>query len=265
MNAACLCGHSTLRAGVMNDLERPATKAEVGEMRNRLTEALNAGAIGLSTGLAYAPAKAAPRDEVEELAQVCATYCGIHTTHMRDESDHMIEALDEAFTIGRNAGLPVLISHFKCSGTANFGKAAERLAYFDAARKSQDISLDAYPYAASSTVLKPDFVAEAERVLITWSTPHPDMGGRELADIASEWGLSIEAAADRLQPAGAVYFAMDEDDVQRILAHKDTMIGSDGCRTMRIRIRACGALFRASLATMRETRNCFLCMKRSAA
>jgi N-acyl-D-amino-acid deacylase len=228
VNAACLCGHSTLRAGVMDDLDRPATKAEIGEMKRRLDASLSAGAVGFSTGLDYAPAKKAPREEIEQLAGVCAAHGGIYPTHIRNESDHMIEALDEAFTIGRTAGLPVLISHFKCSGKANFGKAAERLAFLDAARKDQDISLDAYPYAASSTVLKPDYVAEAKRVLITWSTPHPEMGGRELADIAADWQLPIEQAAERLQPAGAVYFAMDEDDVQRILAHADTLIGSDG-------------------------------------
>ncbi len=228
VNSVPLCGHSTLRAGVMDRLDRPATGGELDEMKRRLRASLQAGAAGFSTGLDYAPAKQAPREEVEELARVCADHGGIHTTHIRDESDHMIAALDEAFTIGRNAALPVVISHFKCSGMGNFGKAAERLAFFDEARESQELSLDAYPYAASSTVLKPDYVAEARRILITWSTAHPEMGGRDLDEVAGEWGVSRLEAADRLQPAGAVYFAMDEADVQRILAHDDTMIGSDG-------------------------------------
>lgn len=228
VNAACLCGHSTLRAGAMDSLDRPATKGEISLMKAGLAEALNAGAIGFSTGLDYAPAKKAPREEVEELAALCKDHGAIHATHMRDEGEHMIEALDEAFTIGRTAGIPVLISHFKCSGVANWGRSAEMLAYFDAAGDKQDISLDAYPYAASSTILKPDYVSEAKRVMITWSTPHPELGGRDLSDIATDWGVTEPEAAERLQPAGAVYFAMDEDDVRRILTYPRTMIGSDG-------------------------------------
>jgi N-acyl-D-amino-acid deacylase len=228
VNAACQCGNSTLRAGTMDRLDRPATKGERAEMKIRLQEALDAGAIGFSTGLDYAPAKQAPREEVEELAGLCKAHNAIHTTHIRDESEHVIEALDEAFTIGRNAGVPVLISHFKCSGIANWGRSKETLAFFDAAGKSQDISLDAYPYAASSTVLKTNYIDEAPRVMITWSVPHPEMGGRDLDEIAKEWGLDRRATAEKLQPAGAVYFAMNEEDVQRILSYPRTMIGSDG-------------------------------------
>ncbi len=227
-NAACLCGHSTLRVQVMDSLDRPATDAEIAEMKSILTEALDAGAIGLSTGLDYAPAKQAPREEIEQLAALCVPYNAIHTTHIRDESDKVIDALDEAFTIGRNAAVPVLVSHFKCSGVGNWGRSTETLAFFDAASKAQDVSLDAYPYAASSTVLKPEYVSESKRILVTWSTPHPEMGGRDLSDIAEEWDVSLLDAAQRLQPAGAVYFAMDEADVRRILSYRNTMIGSDG-------------------------------------
>ena len=228
VNAACQCGHSTLRAGTMDRLDRPATKGEIAEMKSRLQEALDAGAIGFSTGLDYAPAKQAPREEVEELATLCKAHNAIHTTHIRDESEHVIEALDEAFTIGRNADVPVLISHFKCSGIDNWGRSKETLAFFDAAGKSQDISLDAYPYAASSTVLKTNYINESPRIMITWSVPHPEMGGRDLDEVAEEWDLDRAAAADKLQPAGAVYFAMNEEDVQRILSYPRTMIGSDG-------------------------------------
>ncbi|MGI9462449.1 MAG: N-acyl-D-amino-acid deacylase family protein, partial [Aestuariivirgaceae bacterium] len=195
VNAACLCGHSTLRVNVMDRLDRAATDGEIKAMKQLLTEALQAGAVGFSTGLDYAPAKHAPREEIEDLAGLCKSHNAIHTTHIRDESDHVIAALDEAFTIGRNADVPVLVSHFKCSGLANWGRSSETLAFFDAASKDQDVSLDAYPYAASSTVLKPDYVAEAKRILITWSTPHPEMGGRDLNDIADDWGLSLLDAA----------------------------------------------------------------------
>ena len=228
VNAACLCGHSTLRVDVMDRLDRAATKGEIERMQQLLDDALKAGAIGLSTGLDYAPARHAPREEVEALAGLCKRYNAIHTTHIRDESDHVTEALDEAFTIGRNAEVPVLISHFKCSGVANWGRSGETLAMFDSASRNQDVSLDAYPYAASSTVLKSDYVEESKRIMITWSKPHPEMDGRDLAGIAEEWGISLFEAAERLQPAGAVYFAMDENDVQRILSYRNTMIGSDG-------------------------------------
>lgn len=228
VNAACLVGHSTLRVGAMDRLDRPATADEIAIMRARLQEALDAGAIGLSTGLDYQPAAAAPTGEVRALAELLKPAGAIHTTHMRSEGDHVIEAMDEAFTIGRSADVPVVISHFKVHGKANFGRSAETLAKFDAQRLRQPLALDAYPYSASSTVLKSQWVGEAPRVMVTWSVPHPEMTGRMLADVAAEWSCSQEDAAKRLQPAGAVYFAMDEADVRRILSYPHTMIGSDG-------------------------------------
>ncbi len=228
VNAGCLVGHSTLRFSIMDDLKREATDDEIVIMRGRLGEALDAGSIGLSTGLDYAPAAAAPTSEIQALASVLKPAGAMHATHMRHEGEHIIEAMDEAFTIGRSADVPVVISHFKCSGKKNFGRAKANLEAFEKARLNQPLGLDAYPYAASSTVLKPDYVNESLRVLITWSKSHPDQAGRDLDAIAGEWGLSRDQAAERLQPAGAVYFAMDEADVQRILAYPHTMIGSDG-------------------------------------
>lgn len=228
VNAACLVGHSTLRVGAMDRLDRPATADEIAVMRIRLQEALDAGAIGLSTGLDYQPAAAAPTQEVQALAELLKPAGAIHTTHMRSEGDHVIEAMDEAFAIGQSADVPVVISHFKVHGKANFGRSLETLAKFDAQRLRQPLALDAYPYSASSTVLKSQWVGEAPRVMVTWSVPHPEMTGRMLADVAAEWACSQEDAAKRLQPAGAVYFAMDEADVRRILSYPHTMIGSDG-------------------------------------
>ncbi|HET6160898.1 MAG TPA: D-aminoacylase [Dongiaceae bacterium] len=228
VNAACLLGHSTLRIGVMDRLDRAATDEEIVAMRARLQEALDAGAIGLSTGLDYQPAAAAPTEEVQALAELLKPAGAIHTTHMRSEGDRVIEAMDEAFAIGRSADVPVVISHFKVHGKANFGRSAETLAKFDAQRTRQPLALDAYPYSASSTVLKSQEIGEAPKVMVTWSTPHPEMTGRMLDDVAAEWSCSLEQAAKRLQPAGAVYFAMDEADVRRILSYPHTMIGSDG-------------------------------------
>ena len=85
-----------------------------------------------------------------------------------------------------------------------------------------------YPYAAGSTVLMPDRLRDDVAVQVTWSVPHPEMSGRMLADIAGEWGLSLKEAGEKLLPAGAIFFQMHEDDVQRIMRHRLAMIGSDG-------------------------------------
>ncbi len=228
VNAACLVGHTTLRVGAMDCLNRPATDAEIGAMRHRLGEALDAGAIGFSTGLAYAPAAAAPTSEVIALAELLGPAGAVHTTHMRDEGEHVLESLEESFAIGRAADIRVVISHHKASGRRNFGRSRESLASISRAMQNQAVGLDAYPYVASSTVLQPEWIGEAHRVLITWSDSAPEQAGRQLGEIAEEWGVTQQEAAVRLQPAGAIYFSMDEDDVRRILAFPHTMIGSDG-------------------------------------
>ena len=244
VNAACLVGHSTLRVGIMPDLDRPARPDEIAAMGERLLEALDAGAIGMSTGLYYAPAFHAPPGEVEALAAWLRPAGAIYTTHMRDEAEHVLDSLDESFHVGRAARVPVVISHHKTTGVANFGRTAETLPKIAAAMRGQEIGLDVYPYIASSTVLRAQRIEDALKVLITWSKSAPEQAGRELSDIARDWGVGIPEAVERLQPAGAIYWMMDEADVRRVLAFDNTMIGSDGCRTTSTRIRACGGLFR---------------------
>jgi N-acyl-D-aspartate/D-glutamate deacylase len=228
VNVASLVGHTTLRVGAMDALDRPATAQEIAAMREKLQEALDAGAIGLSTGLAYEPAFRSNTAEVQALAELLKPAGALHTTHMRNEEERVTEAMDEAFAIGKSAEVPVVISHFKVHGKVNFGRSVETLAKFDAQRLLQPLALDAYPYSASSTVLRAEWVDEAPKVMVTWSTPHPEMTGRLLENIAADWTCTQEEAAKRLQPAGAVYFAMDEADVRRILSYPHTMIGSDG-------------------------------------
>jgi N-acyl-D-amino-acid deacylase len=228
LNAACLVGHTTLRVGAMDRLDRAATADEIAVMRTRLGEALDAGAVGMSSGLFYAPANAAPPAEIEALAELLRPAGALYTTHMRDEADHVLDSLDETFAVGAKAGIPVVVSHHKVVGKSNFGRTAETLPKIAAAQARQHVGLDAYPYPASSTVLRPVMVARAVRTLITWSVPHPEASGRDLAELAREWGLSLEDAAEKLQPAGAIYFQMDEADVRRVLAFPSTMIGSDG-------------------------------------
>jgi N-acyl-D-amino-acid deacylase len=147
---------------------------------------------------------------------------------MRNEGEHVLDSLEESFAVGRAAGIPVVISHHKTIGRANFGRTAATLPVIAAAIEGQEVGLDAYPYIASSTVLSAGQAGRAAKVMVTWSKSAPEQAGRELAAIAADWGLSIEDAVNRLQPAGAIYWTMDEPDVQRVLSFPHTMIGSDG-------------------------------------
>jgi N-acyl-D-amino-acid deacylase len=228
LNVAPLVGHSTLRVATMDRIDRPATPGEIERMKALLAEALDDGAIGFSTGLTYPPAIAALPSEVVELLHVVSAKGAIYTTHMRNEDDCITDALDETFDSARQANVPVVISHHKCMGVRNHGRSAETLKMIDAARKRQPVGLDVYPYVAGSSALLPNFIAVSSRVLITDSVPHPEMSGRNLADIAVEWGCDVLEAAERLNPAGAIYFHMSEEDMRRILAYPHSMIGSDG-------------------------------------
>jgi N-acyl-D-amino-acid deacylase len=227
-NCALLVGHSSLRVAEMDDLERPADADEVRRMRERVREALRAGAVGVSTGLYYEPANAASTEEVIEICKPLKEFGGIYCTHMRDEADRVIDSLEETFRIGREVGVPVVISHHKVVGLPNHGRSPETLALISERMKSQPVCLDCYPYAASSTILTVDRTAMALKVLVTWSKPHPEFSGMDLEEVARRMGMDKHAAVEKLLPAGAIYFAMDEADVQRILAFEYTMVGSDG-------------------------------------
>jgi N-acyl-D-amino-acid deacylase len=147
---------------------------------------------------------------------------------MRDEGDRVMDSLEETFRIGRELGVPVVISHHKVMGKANHGRSVETLPLIEARMRGQAVGLDCYPYCAASTILTASRANIATRVLVTWSTPHPELAGMELAEIEKKLGLATDQAIAKLLPAGAIYFAMDENDVQKILAFEQTMIGSDG-------------------------------------
>jgi N-acyl-D-amino-acid deacylase len=227
-NCAMLVGHTTLRVAVLEDLKRAATPAQISRMRALVREAMQAGAIGVSTGLFYEPAVAAPTEEVIETCRPLKEFGGLYCTHMRDEGDHVMDSLEETFRIGREVGVPVVISHHKVIGQANRGRSQETLDLIRRTMARQPVCLDCYPYTAGSTVLSADRAATSSRVIVTWSKAMPELAGRDLADIASSLGVSQEEAVRRLDPAGAIYFRMDESDVQRILQFDETMIGSDG-------------------------------------
>ena len=228
VNVAPLVGHTTLRFACVGDLSRPADAPEVHAMCALLERCMEEGAIGLSSGLFYAEAMPAPASEVTALARVVARHGGVYTTHMRTEMADILAAMHEASDTAFDAGVPLIISHHKCAGPANWGRTRETLPLIDQLAERQDISMDVYPYVAGSTVLREDLVDGIIDVLVSWSAPHPEMTGRLLASIADEWGVTQREACLRLKPGGACYFQMHEDDVRRVLLHRRSMIGSDG-------------------------------------
>jgi N-acyl-D-amino-acid deacylase len=228
LNVAALVGHTTLRFAAMSALDRAATPDEVSAMTQALDRAMAEGAHGMSSGLFYEEAFAAPPAEVTALARVVARHGGVYATHLRSEMQAIVEALHEAGDTAFEAGVPLVVSHHKCAGPANWGRTLETLPLIDALGARQDIAIDVYPYVAGSTVLREDLVDGVIDVMLTWSEPHPDVTGRLLADVAREWGVDQQEACRRLQPGGACYFQMNEDDVERVVAHPRTMIGSDG-------------------------------------
>jgi N-acyl-D-amino-acid deacylase len=197
-------------------------------MQAGVDEALAAGAIGASTGTYYAPANAATADEIRQVFEPLRGTGALIASHIRDEGERVLESMTEAMEIAGHLGVRQVLSHHKVIGRANFGRSRETLALLDEARRTRDVCLDCYPYAASSTVLRKDAAAQAQRVLIAWSTARPAAAGRYLDELAADDGATVDAMIDALQPAGAIYFSMDEADVERILAHPGTMIGSDG-------------------------------------
>ena len=228
VNMAALVGHTSLRACAMNKLDRAANAAEISQMQALLQEALDAGAIGMSTGTFYPPAMQASTDEIIQVGRPLTAAKAVYVTHMRNEGDQVLDALDETFRIGQALGVPVVVSHHKVQSPRNFGRSTETLAAIAQAMRGQRVCLDCYPYTAGSTMIRTDAGMLDGRVLIASSQPHPEMAGRELDAIAAEWAVDKVDAARRLQPGTAVYFLMDEADVQRIMAFEHIMIGSDG-------------------------------------
>ncbi|MBJ6987902.1 MULTISPECIES: D-aminoacylase [unclassified Devosia] len=228
VNVAALVGHSALRLAVMADVNAKASDSEIERMGALLSEAMENGAVGWSTGLFYPTNAAADADEVSRLGRYVARHSGVYATHMRDEFEHVLESIDESADTAKAAGTALVISHHKCAGVENWGRSQQTLPKITRLAQDQTINIDVYPYAAGSTNLRADLITDTYPIMISWSGPHPEMTGRYLIDIAAEWGLDLSSAAAKLQPAGAIYFQMDEADVRRVLASPLSMIGSDG-------------------------------------
>ncbi|MDU0371807.1 amidohydrolase family protein [Hymenobacter endophyticus] len=154
VNVASLVGQGTVRKAVMGRAQRQPSQAELQRMETLVDSAMRAGAVGLSSGLIYVPGTYTRTPELVRLARVAARHHGLYATHMRNESDSVRQAIQEALLIGREAGLPVQISHLKLGGQQNWGHTDELLSLIETARQQgQPVTIDQYPYTASSTSL----------------------------------------------------------------------------------------------------------------
>ncbi len=152
INVGTLIGHNDVRKTVMGRANRDASPEEMKQMEGLVDKAMKEGAMGFSTGLIYIPGTYSKTSEIVDLAKVAAKYDGIYATHMRDEGDSVTEAIQEALTVGREAKIAVEISHFKLSGQQNWGRSKETVPLIESARKEGiDVTIDQYPYTASST------------------------------------------------------------------------------------------------------------------
>ncbi len=252
VNVGALVGHGTVRMAAMGGARRAPDAREASTMRETLEEGLAAGALGLSTGLIYEPGRHAGTDEIVDLAAAMRDTGALYATHMRNEAERLLEAVDEAIEIGERAGVPVQISHHKASGRANWGLVTRSLERIEAARaRGLDVHADQYPYTAGSTVLAAIAQNDGFRgrragpgaargvpavdpadVVIASTESHPEWEGRSVATFVAEWALPAQEAAERLlaqEPmATIVMHSMSEDDVRTVMAHPSTMIGSDG-------------------------------------
>jgi N-acyl-D-amino-acid deacylase len=261
INVASYVGHGTLREQVMGeDYQRHATPEEVEAMAGLLRIEMEVGALGLATGLEYDPGSFASTDELVELARAAALRGGRYISHIRSEDQYFWEAIDEAIRIGREAQIPVQVSHIKLAMTRWWGQANRLIAALDEARASGvDITADIYPYRAWNsgfswlTTLFPDRdldrrdgaeyilrdMLSPEGILVATYRPEPAYDGMTIAEIAKLRGSDPETTLMELLKADMVMggensgsqmlgFAMDEPDIEFIMAWPHTVIGSDG-------------------------------------
>ncbi len=237
LNVGCLVPHGVVRFAALRLERRSPGAGELAAMREMVDEAMAAGALGLSTGLIYPPGSFAETEEIIELAKVAAAAGGVYASHIRDEAERLLEAVAEAVEVGRKAGLPVQISHHKAGAPPIWGKTKESIAFIEKERQEgMDITFDVYPYTAGSTVLAAIAGAgreyDTDTVLVASVSGRREFEGKTLTELAALLGVEPREAAARVlseEPAAvAVFFCMDEADVQRVLAHPLCMIGSDG-------------------------------------
>lgn len=250
LNVLTFVGHATLRKRVMGaDTNRQATPAEVEQMKRMVEEAMRDGAIGLSTGLEYETGKPASTEEVIELAKAARAFNGIYISHIRDEADKTFEAIEEAVRIGREAGIPVQISHIKLGSVAVWGKAADAVALINRVReRGQDVTADCYPYDAWSSTIRvlipsgrhfdPVDVARGladvggpANVTIVSCAAHPQYEFKNMEEISKREGITPVELYMRIVRdggAGVVCHSMKDSDISTFYRQPWVMVSSDG-------------------------------------
>jgi len=250
VDVATLVGHGTVRSAAMgDDFRREATDLEIADMASRVAAGMRQGAFGLSSGLEYDPGFYSSTGELIALAREAATQGGFYMSHMRDEEEGLMEAVDEAIRIGREAGLPVQISHIKAGNASVWGKAPGVLAKIEAANAAGlDVTADQYPYAAWQSGLSivvrsrqfqnPDSVAAGiaaagggERLQIFGYEPEPELSGLRLSEIAERKGLSdVDTYMLLMRNGGSrlIGHTMDDADVDTFMQSRWVMTSSDG-------------------------------------
>ncbi len=251
LNVAVLIGHGTARFAAMGNGRREPKAGELDHMRAIAREGIEAGAVGLSTGLIYEPGRYARTAEIIALArEMAASGGGLYASHMRDEASHLLDSVRETIRIGEETGVLVQISHHKASGRENWGMVRESLKLIDEARaRGVDVTADQYPYTSGSTVLQACIqngafegdgpppgaigIVPADQALFASTPKHPEWEGLTLAHFTELWNLNPYRAAERIaaeEGPGAVMVVrtMSEEDVRTVMRHPTTMIGSDG-------------------------------------
>jgi len=269
-NVVTLVGHGTLRKQVMGESDRPVSKKELEQMKDLMQQELNTGAFGMSTGLFYAPGSYATTEEVVELAKVVAKNNGLYDTHMRDESTYsigLIPAVQETIEIGKQANVPVHISHIKCLGVDVWNQSDSIIKMVEnAQQKGVRVTANQYPYDASATSLKAAVVPRwaesggidslfvrfqaialrkkilketrrniarrggADKLLVI-QAPDTTLVGKNVREIADDFGTSPENAVFDLLEMGYIKIAsfnMNPYDIKNFMVQPWVVTGSDG-------------------------------------
>jgi len=241
INNTMLVGHNTVRTLAMGYEQRSPTLKELSHMKDNIRRALDQGACGFSTGLIYRPGRWSDTEEVIELASMAKPYDALYTTHMRNEGENLLDAVDETLKIGKESEVHVHISHHKSAGKANWGKIRNSLNKVDSAlSEGQRITLDVYPYTAGSGRMIEYFNLDninrdlAEVIRIASCPAFREYEGQMALDIAANERTDVTKIIHKIltAPEGertiCIHFIIDEKDVETNLAHDDMMIGSDG-------------------------------------
>lgn len=251
VNIGVLAGHGTIRSACVGDAARDPDDAEMAVMKSTLEEALEAGVLGMSSGLIYEPGRHAKTQELIELSELMRGSGALYATHMRDEGNGLLDSVKEAIAIGAAAGVPVQISHHKASGRDSWGLVLESIKLIEAAQaRGESVHADQYPYTAGSTTLKAvlnlgvfgsNAVAgfasvEADDVVVASALNRPEWEGKSIAALAASRDSSALVVANEIisecPDTTVILHMMSESDVQAVLCHESTMIGSDGIPTL---------------------------------